>query len=304
VRPRIVTATGIIVILIGLASAWCFSRRSQITEATLAEAHRDRSQLEQRVARLKTAVRAAPTPQPSTKRVVSQKSTETEASRQKQMDTEAQKNADERNVALLASADLQLLFEDSRRAMYRAEFAALFRRLHISPEQQKAFVNALVAWDMKMKDLDAVVKQQGLSKNDPAIKAQRAEANATVERVARDVLGPQGTKVTQEYSRLDSARNYVAAYGGLLSRIGEPLTFDQFERLTNAFDGISDPKQPTLAELNTAQWDRAQPRIQAILTPAQWEVFQSATPPGQYASRWESAFNEAFANASAGKTKE
>lgn len=210
---------------------------------------------------------------------------------------QAQKIAEERKTALLASPSLQVLFEESRRGSYRGLFAALFQRLKLSPDQQAAFITALVAWDMKSNDLEAVMRQQGLSRNDPALKAQRAEAEAALIHDVQAVLGPDALKITQEYTRLQDARSYVAGYGGLFSRLGQPLTFSQFEALTNAFGEASPTEPPQPSRFTTAQWDQIAAQAQGILSPSQWQVFQSTTPPGQTAGRWDSTATEAMAKA-------
>jgi hypothetical protein len=200
----------------------------------------------------------------------------------------------ERRQALIESPPLQVLFEESRRGIYRGQFAALFRRLKLSPEQQAALISAFVAWDMTVRDLDAVMKQTGLSRDDPGLKALRAEASARMVDDVKSVLGPDALTITREYTRLNTARSYVAGYGGLLSRLGSPLTFDQLEALVNAFGEVSPSTSPQPSRLSASQWDQIDARAHDILAPDQWKIFRSATPPGQSDGRWASAATEAL----------
>lgn len=200
--------------------------------------------------------------------------------------------SEDRKQALLESPPLQVLFEESRRGMYRVQFAALFKRLKLSPKQQAALISAFVAWDMTASDLNAVMKQQGMSRDDPALKARRAEAEAALRHDVQAVLGPDAFTITREYTRLNAARSYVAGYGGLLSRLGSPLTFDQLEGLVNIFGEVSPNTSPQPSRLSASQWDQIEARAHDILAPDQWEIFRSTTPPGQSDGRWASAATE------------
>jgi hypothetical protein len=289
--------------IIGLILAWECYQQVDLSRAELADAEASVVAAKKQLAELRLqrpdASSRGRTPRGGASDLVRTRAATTEA-----MNAAAQKNLDERNTALLASSNLQLLYEDSRRAMYHTVFAALFRRLHLSTDQQNALITAAVTADMKGKDLEAVMKEKHLSRNDPAIKAQRADADAALERDVAAVLGPDGLKTLREDSRFSSARDFATSYGGLLSRVGEPLTFDQIEAVTAAVAEASPGPFVDPAKLTTAQWDRVYGRIQTILSSAQWEVFRSTTPPRQYANRWESAVNEALAQATAEPPKE
>lgn len=285
-----------VVFVAALGSTGHFSQETWDLEANLRTARSDVSQLKNALAALREKARRS---EPETKPAASVPklvalAQPVEGMSEAAIQARLRKASEENKSVLLASPSLQVLFEESRRGIYRAQFAALFHRLKLTPEEQAAFISALVSFEMKASDLEAVMKQHGLSRDDPALKAQRAEADATILREIQAVLGPDASTITREYTKLNDARSYVAGYGGLFSRLGQPLTFYQLEALANAFGEASPGTSPNPNRLSAAQWDQIGVRAQGILTPNQWQIFQSTTSPGQSAGRWESVATEAM----------
>lgn len=294
----LLAATGL---MAALAAHWRFSRSANTLASALRDARREVARLEGEFAqaRRNEVQRASPSaiPRSATLRQTVNQGPSSEAAFQEM----ARKRSEARNDALFASPDLQLLFAESRRASYRVQFAALFHKLNLTHAQRETYCNALVAWDVKASDLEAIQKQQRLAGNDPGLKAQRAEAEAALMREVMSVLGPEGVKITREYTRLDQVRAYLAGYGGLFSRLGQPLTFEQFEALTDAFGSVSPKGSPEPSRFTTAQWDAIAETAQGILTPDQWSLFSSTTPPGEFSGRWDAAVTEALAKIAAPK---
>lgn len=214
-----------------------------------------------------------------------------------ELQARAVKVSERRRNALLNSPDLQVLYEQSSRAHHQAEFAALFERLNLTSEERSILIGALVAWQLAMRDAEAVMKQQGLARDDPALKAVRAEAEETLARALESVLGPDPLEITKEFTRLSAARRYVTAHGGLMARIGHPLSFEQLEQLTSAFAEVSPNRPPNPNKLSSEQWQNVNRRAEVILTPEQWQVFSTATPSGEGGGRWESAMVAALESA-------
>lgn len=196
------------------------------------------------------------------------------------------------------SPALQNRFLALRRAQHRAMFGALFWRLKLSPEQQEAFLRAVVGWDERVQDLQAIARAKGWSRNAPELKAQYDEAEAAQRSQIVAVLGPDALQITREFSTATRIRDYVASCDGMLSRFGLPLTPEQSEALTAAIIDCS-PKlfnEPRL-RLTPAQWDQFAARAQAVLSPEQWRALESATPPGVATSRWDATLEDLLTKA-------
>lgn len=212
---------------------------------------------------------------------------------------EAAANADSAKRAdrFMTSPELQNLYQESRRAYYEEIFAEFFRERRIPPDQQVALIAAVVENEMRYRDLEAVAKQQGLEPNDAAIKAQSKAAEKALEQTAESILGPNPFKLTRDYSKLEPARNYVARYSGLFSRLGEPLTTAQQEAITAAFAGVAPKKGFDLKRLDEASWTKVNACAQSVLTPAQWELYTTAIPATSGTSPLQTTYLEATLDA-------
>jgi hypothetical protein len=155
-----------------------------------------------------------------------------------------------------------------------------------------------VKLEMLRQDLGAIAKEKGLSRDDPELEAKCAAAEAESVHEIEALLGPDALASTREYTRLDSVRRYVAAYAGLFSRIGEPMSFDQVEALTAAI-GKLQTKSTAPGNFTSAEWARVSAEAQRVLTPAQWREFQVSAPPDEMGNPWQTAAKDALAKAGA-----
>lgn len=275
----------LVIAIAAFGLAWRSWHATRVRLSASADAGNEISRLKKRLADLDNArePEAKKAETKSTKASVKKTLTEMGA----EISAEARKRTEVYRAELLVNPTLQTLYEQNERARYSAMFAALFHRLKLAPEQRERFIEALVKNQMQKQDLEAIAKTKGLSRDDPQLQAERAASDAEVVREIEALLGPDGLAVTREYTRLETVRGYLAGYAGLFSRVGEPITVDQLERLTEVFGKAA--SKTALYRFTSGQWEQIWADAPRILTPEQWRYFQTITPPGQTASRWESA---------------
>lgn len=179
--------------------------------------------------------------------------------------------------AVAEDVSLQVLQEQFLRATNRSTFAGFFRQKRLTRDQREAFLDLVAKSMMLSSDLNAAAKAKGLKSDDSEITALRRKYDADLERDLGELIGPNPFAQTRAYDSLSSARKYVSEYGGLLSRIGQPMTHDQLDALTAVFREL-DPKRANPRNLSAAQWTGFLAHARQILTPAQMEVFETAEP--------------------------
>ena len=213
---------------------------------------------------------------------------------------EARAKYDAYRAKLLDAPQLQRLYGENKRAYYGQMFGAFFRQWQFTPEQRQSFLAVFVKDALARQDIEAIAKARGLSRNDPAVKAQLAALDAEFEGEMQARLGPDALKILRVYTSTESARSYLSSYAGLFARLGEPLTIEQLETLTTIFAKAAPNGLTVSSRVSSAQWNGMWAEAERVLTPAQWREFQIAAPPGQAAGPWESALNDALAKATGG----
>jgi hypothetical protein len=292
-RHSTVTALVVLLTAVALLLGWReWVQTQEVRAATLTTANAV-ARLKTRLAALRRASAAGPAQRDAVAPGAASRPT---AVTRETMLADIAKDSEERRQALYETPSLQLLYEQSRKASYRAMFAELFHRLKLSPEQQERVVAALAASDTRYRDLEAIAKEKRLSPKDPGLKAQYAEVNKTVAGEMEAVLGPGAEKMIRQYTAQDRARDYVAACSGMLARVDLPLRPEQLEALTAAAYECAPPvKNEPLQTFTPAQWEQFAARAQTILSPEQWNELRSGTPlgvTGVTAGLWEAALND------------
>ncbi|MBL9204958.1 MAG: hypothetical protein JNN01_07725 [Opitutaceae bacterium] len=218
----------------------------------------------------------------------------------KHLADQARASQERRKELLESIPSLQVLHEQRRRLQHRADYASFFRKRTLSFDQEEAFIDEMVKWDMEMLDLSAVAKKQGFARGDAAWKARRDEAEKAFIGALKSLLGPDAVSVLQDYNRLGDARSYVASYAGFASRVGQPLTLAQVEGVVALFDAVvADGKAVQTSLLTSSQWQQVLDRARPLLSASQWENFATIAPPGPGVSgnRFQSTYDRALQQA-------
>ncbi|MBE2214258.1 MAG: hypothetical protein IAE82_10340 [Opitutaceae bacterium] len=182
---------------------------------------------------------------------------------------------------MLHDPELNLLQLAAGRAARTVQYGTLVRQLGLSPEQTLELDRILAAKEMREMDVYASGRAQGLATTDPALAALNREIEADTEKALRPLLGDEGYALFQEHDRTAMLRLTVSSLAGAATVAGAPLSPAQSEALVQIL-AESTPGYAQGRRVKTSQvdWSAADLRIQASLTPAQWEQVRWTEPSG------------------------
>lgn len=151
-------------------------------------------------------------------------------------DADAQSRKDEKLEMLAAMADLpefQKLLALEQRGKIDAKYAALFRRLKLTPDEQAKLATLLADKQSAYADATIAARGQGLTGKDAKdvantiAKATQKEIDASI----KDLLGQQRFGQYQNYERTQPQRDAVNQLAQSLSYTATPLSLRQQEQL-------------------------------------------------------------------------
>ncbi len=136
-------------------------------------------------------------------------------------------------MGLMENPEYQKLMNIQQNAMLDGNYAALFRKLKLIPQQLEKFKQLLVERQATMVDLMAAARSQGLDpRTDPAayrtlVQSTQAEIDQTI----KDTLGESAYAEYINYETSAQSRNVVTQLEQRLSYSGSPLNESQGEQL-------------------------------------------------------------------------
>ncbi|PTX95573.1 hypothetical protein [Opitutus sp. ER46] len=146
----------------------------------------------------------------------------------------------EGDLELLASLadtpEFQRLLSLQQRGAISSKYAALFKKLNLSPEQQQKFEKLLADKQSAYAEAMLAAHDQGLTGKEARATAAKV-ARATekeINETMKSLLGEQGYKQYQFYDRTLPQRETVNQLASRLSYTGDPLTSAQQEQLVRA----------------------------------------------------------------------
>jgi len=144
-------------------------------------------------------------------------------------------------AAFRNSPEAQRLMAVQRRAMLDGRYAALFRKLNLSPADLEKFKSLLVDKQSAAMDVMAAAREQGLNPRDnreqigELIRNFEAETDASI----RTTLGEAAFQQYQQYEQTAPQRNMVGQIEQRLSYSSTPLYGNQSEQLVNLLASTS-----------------------------------------------------------------
>jgi hypothetical protein len=150
----------------------------------------------------------------------------------------------------------------------------LFKQLGLSPDQiNKLNANQLSLEEKKL-DLAALADSEGVSTDDPDIAAQAHQDWRDAGREARKLLGKADFHVYRTYLSNQPVLPQVNDLAAFEFSAADPLTASQAGQLTQVLADASARDKNNWVKSGTVNWQTAMPRVQAVLTPAQYEALQ------------------------------
>ncbi len=135
--------------------------------------------------------------------------------------------------ALLEKPEIQHLLSLQQKAALDARYAALFKKLNLSPEQIDKVKDLMVEKQASRQDVMAVAREQGIDpRTDPAgYRKLMQDAQADSDNALKAALGDSGYAQLQQYDQTMPQRGVVNQLQQSLSFTSAPLTDAQADQL-------------------------------------------------------------------------
>jgi hypothetical protein len=200
-----------------------------------------------------------------------------------------------KEIALARDPKLQALYLASERAALPARYAPFLQAQGLSPDQAAALENAQLAAAERALDIKAAAEGQGLTSDDPGVRALLKQSDDELGAAQTALLGSDGYQQLQQYERTLPVRSYVDGLGGALAFTDAPLSPVQADLLVQqladaeaAYQNGAPAVSPATAEANLnllmaeqrlaqapLDWDSVKPQLQTILSEPQFALLDS-----------------------------
>jgi len=180
-------------------------------------------------------------------------------------------------TALMANPAFAKAWNTEQRARIDARYAALFKKLNLSPEQQTALANLLLERQNSARDVFAAAREQGLNpgQNRDDLRKMVTDAQAEVDQNIKTTLGDTAYQQYQNYENTQSQRAIVSQLNQTLSALATPLTTAQSDFLVQALS------TPAATAQSSAQGGGPWGRGGTTITDAVIEQAQNVLSPAQ-----------------------
>jgi RNA polymerase sigma factor (sigma-70 family) len=170
-----------------------------------------------------------------------------------------------------------------RIAQYRRRYNQFFQQRGLTPAQADQFIQLCLEWDDLHSDLQAGVREQGLSdeSNNSGVEQLRSELFKPLEREFQSLLGDDGYAAYNAYQRTAFWSGIIQPITDGLAASDLSLTAEQMNRLNGLVEANNHPVHENPSDLGTRisiDWDSVAAESVGILTPAQVAILQSKLP--------------------------
>lgn len=134
------------------------------------------------------------------------------------------------------SPEFQKLAQTQALGQLEARYAALFKRLNLSPEALEKFKSLLLEKQNAMRDAMDVAREQGLNgrENRDAINALLKATQTELDQSIRSAIGDSAYSQYEQYQQTGAQRNTADQLSQRLSYTGTPLSDSQYDQLVQA----------------------------------------------------------------------
>lgn len=166
-----------------------------------------------------------------------------------------------------------------KRAQYLQRYDPFFAQRGFTPEQVERILGLFLLWDDAREDLQASVREVGLSGNNSGVEALRSKLTAPISRELQQIMGDDGYAAYNRFQRTSYYRvAFVDRILPAFTSANASLTLAQTDLLVTAIAENDRPvkKNPTdLGNESRIDWDTVASRTNAFLNPAQQTALQS-----------------------------
>jgi hypothetical protein len=167
------------------------------------------------------------------------------------------------------------------RAGLTLDWGLLFKTLGLSADQVEKLKDILTQREDDDITVESAAAARGVGESDPEIAALDDRLDAASKAAIRALVGQPDYQAIHQYMHDQAVVPVVNQLAETVYAGNEPLTADQAMALTRALAASSTQTQNGRAIDGTVDWDAAQARAAAILTPAQLAAFADIRQQGQ-----------------------
>lgn len=186
-------------------------------------------------------------------------------------------------VALMDNPEFARLLAVQQSGQLDANYAALFKKLNLSPAQLSRFKELLTEKQSTFRDVLAAARAQGLDprQDRTQIGLLVAQANAEIDQNIQSVLGASGYADYKQYEQTAPQRNLVGQLETRLSYTPTPLSPQQADQLLQVLADTTKTSNPARAAARgqpgggrVTLTDASISQASAVLTPDQTAALQ------------------------------
>ena len=173
-------------------------------------------------------------------------------------------------------------FVNSKKSEVSQRYGPLFQSLGLSTEQRARFKEIMAAGTTRSADIAAAADAQQLARTDPAVAALRDQSEKQTQTELVALLGERSYAELKEYDRTIPVRGLADGLAVQLAAV-EPLSAKQADGLTRALATASAAfRKGGYATSADVDWASVDEEAKAILTPAQFAIWQQGTAHNLY----------------------
>lgn len=173
--------------------------------------------------------------------------------------------------------ELQALRLAADGARAEMNYAPLFRKLALSPEQRAAFLENVRRQREQKLDLDSVAYARLPEDSGGAVTTTRERIEQDYEKAQRTLLGAGGWEMAQEFEDGALVREEVAGLAGAAVLAGAPLSTAQAEELTRLIvaNAREHGRKHGWIEIEAIDWEQVDARARDLLLEPQMALLKS-----------------------------
>lgn len=173
------------------------------------------------------------------------------------------------------------------RANIALRFAPLYQDLHLAAEESAQITAWYAAFEIHRDDILEAARQQGLTRQNPAIEAMIAQQTANLEVAISGILGPDGLAQWREFQLTQSVRTWEENLAADLYDTAAPFRPDQAAQLTPLLSSLHQTASDGEESWDPATVDagRLQGSAATVLSPVQMERLRALTEDHRIAAQ-------------------
>jgi len=193
---------------------------------------------------------------------------------------------------LKTDSNFRKIYYDGLQNSLKTSYGAFLAKEHLTPGQTDKLMKAILQHRMDQDDLEAALKDQGLSTDDPSGLVIKQQSDDAFQQAVEDTIGPDGYAQLKTYGPESAVRYMVGSCAVQSAFIGSPMTSGQVGQMVDYIaQNYPDFQFQKGNAISNAQinWDAVDDQARKIMTPEQYDIFTHAN-----STRWNQKIDQAI----------